>query len=319
MQIGKVSEITYNRSVLKKITHPVEGVLPGAETTTVMLEEVTAVMSSNCILKWFEGCEDYFLQKNINALYEKAAIPRYVQLEINIPEQFDERNLGKIIRKLNDSVTNRNLSLCQCRVYQGQVTHPVAHITVMGETKYHFSRKNIVPDMDVVMAGSIAIGGTAVLSDLYKEKLSEKYASDFVLNCIELKRFLDISEIVRIVMEENKPAAIYSISDGVFGAAWELASFAGMGIELHISKIPVWQETIEIAELFDYNPYQMDGTGAVLFVTENGESLVQNLEEHGIYADVIGTMKEGKDRVALKGLEKRYLEPPRGNELYRFI
>lgn len=316
---GKISEIAYKRSVVKKISEKTEGIRPGIDAAEIQLEDVTVVMSSNCILKWFHGCEDYFLQKTVNCLSEKGGVPEYLQLEINIPLDYEEKCLGRIIKNFNDGVEKRNIRIGQCRIYACEIETPIAHITLMGTAKQKVSCRNIKPKMDVVMAGSIAIGGTAVISNIYRDRLSEKFSASFVMDCIRLKEYTDIKKSAEIALE-NGAVALHSVTDGgVFSAIWELVSSVDLGITVHIPKIPVWQETVEVAEVFDINPYLLDGTGALLIVAENGEKIVDKLNEQGIYANVIGMVTDSKDRVAVNGEETRYLEPPRGDELYKLI
>lgn len=157
------------------------------------------------------------------------------------------------------------------------------------------------------------------MAHLYEDKLRKKFHDTFVDDCLKIANFTDVKQIAEI-SKEHEPVYMHNVSDGgVFGAVWELASAADLGIETDIEKIPVWQETIEIAELFDYNPYMVDGTGAVLIVMGEGEGLAERLRSKGIYAEVIGKLTPGRDRVVFHGEEKRFLEPPRGDEIYHFL
>lgn len=106
---------------------------------------------------------------------------------------------------------------------------------------------------------------------------------------------------------------------GVFAGVWELTSASGLGVKIELQKIPVWQETIEVSEVFDINPYMLDGTGSLLIVTNNGERLVDVLEEKGINASVIGIITSDKNRVLINGDETRFLEPQRGDEIYKLF
>lgn len=319
MQTGKTSEITYKRSILKNITSKTEGTHPGIDAAPISLEDVTAVMSSNCILKWFEGCEEFYVQKTINCLCEKGAKAEALQLIINIPNEFEEKILGKIIRNFNESAKQKGLTICQCRVYHGQVEAPIANVTVIGTTKHNLLSNNIKPDMEVVMAGTIGIGGTSILAQKYKDKLSEKFANSFVEECLELKNFTSVEKAATIAIDCGA-ISMHNISDGgIFSAIWELASSCNMGISVNIPDIPVWQQVIEVAEVLDINPYLLEGTGAMLIVCHKGDKIVDELERNGIPAAVIGVMTKGNDRIAVNRDETRYLEPPRGDELYKFI
>ena len=64
MKTEKISEIAYKRSVLKKVTDKTEGIKVGVDASYIKLEDVTAVMSSNFILSWFKGAEEFYVQKS---------------------------------------------------------------------------------------------------------------------------------------------------------------------------------------------------------------------------------------------------------------
>ena len=106
---------------------------------------------------------------------------------------------------------------------------------------------------------------------------------------------------------------------GIFGALWELAESSGVGLEIDWKRIPVRQETIEICEFFEINPYELISSGSLLMVTDDGFGLVRELEAIRIPAAVIGKVREGNDRVVISGEERRFLGPPKADELYRVI
>ncbi len=319
MHTGKISEIAYKRSVLKKITSLNDQVQVGVDASCTELEDVTAVISSNCILEWFEGCESYYLQKSLNDIYTKGGIPGSVQIYINIPKDFEEKKLGRIIRNFNAAVEEKHLEIVSCKTYASNINKPIAHINVLGNTKYHFSTQDITENYDVVMAGTLAIGTTTIMSEKYKKKLQEKLHGKFISDCMELKKHIDIKEMTDIALN-HQPVYMHNISDGgVFGAIWEVASAVDKGVTADVKKIPVWQESIEVAEIIGYNPYVTDGTGAVLIVIPDGSDLVEDLHDKGFFAEIIGKITSGKDRVVTNGDEKRFLEPPKGDEIYDWL
>lgn len=319
MHTGKISEIAYKRSVLKKICDKSDNLQVGIDGAHMAIEDVTMVISSNCILKWFLGCERYYLQKTLNDIYASGGSPKYVQLQINIPDDFEEKQLGRIIRSFDEAVTEMGLSIQKCDVYAGNVSQVLIQIHVIGVSEKTFSLKDIKENTDIVMAGTIAIGATSIITSLYESKLRERFHDTFVDDCLKISEFTNIKKITDVAKEQNI-LYMHHVSDGgVFAAAWEMASAVNLGIEVDIKKIPVWQETIEIAEVFDYNPYMTDGTGAVLIAAKDGAALVEILKDAGIYADVIGHITSGRDRVVMNGDERRFLEPPRGDEIYNYL
>lgn len=345
MKTEKISEIAYKRSVLKKVTDKIEGIKVGVDASYIKLEDVTAVMSSNFILSWFKGAEEFYVQKSINEIYVAGGTPKYLQLEITIPEEFPEKQLGRMVRNFNESAQMHSLQIMQCKTYISDITEPMVHINVLGVAEKTWSTSDIKPGMEVVMAGTIAIGATSIMTKKYLNQIKEKFNAKFVDDCLEISDFTDVKPIMDAVLESDGKNVSYTeeqgeqarcdgksikvkycgkehckfahcVGDrGVFSSAWELASVIDKGIQIELEKIPVWQETVEIAELFDYNPYLVDGTGAVLFVTENGTQLAALLNDNGFYANVIGKITDGNDRVVVHGDERRFLEPPRHNQL----
>ena len=113
-------------------------------------------------------------------------------------------------------------------------------------------------------------------------------------------------------------SAMHAVSEGgIFGALWELADCAGVGLSVDLKKIPVRQETIEISEFFHINPYEMLSGGSLLLVTDHGLELVDLLGKEHIPAAVIGRTTAGNDRVLTSNEEIRYLEPPKMDEIYK--
>ena len=104
---------------------------------------------------------------------------------------------------------------------------------------------------------------------------------------------------------------------GIFGALWELAEASGVGLEIELKKIPIRQETVEICEYFDLNPYQLGSTGSLLLAAPDGNRLVWDLKQQGIPAVVIGKATAYTDWVVINEDERRFLEPLRaGVQVY---
>ena len=106
---------------------------------------------------------------------------------------------------------------------------------------------------------------------------------------------------------------------GIFGALWEMAEASGIGMEIDLKKIPVRQETIEICEYFDINPYELISSGCMLMAASDGNTIVRELEKAGIHAAVVGKAMEGNDRVLYAAGERRFLEPPKADDLYNVV
>ena len=185
------------------------------------------------------------------------------------------------------------------------------------ENKDEIEKPAVSPGMDIVMVGSIGIGATLALASKYEHVLREKFSSSFVDEVFALEKVADTDRYLEMIQDA---ALVYKVgSEGVFAGLYETSKFMNKGIEVEIPDIPVWQEVVEVAEVFDVNPYKADGTGALIIVCNSGADMVKCFTDEGILASVIGHVTDNNDKIARNGDEVRYLEPTRVEELANLL
>ena len=149
---------------------------------------------------------------------------------------------------------------------------------------------------DLVVAGVIAIEGTQILIEKEKEKLLGYFSDGFLWNAARTLEKCRVPEMASESFREDIHARLRA----------------------DLRRIPVRQETIEICERLDVNPYKLLSEGAVLLGCADGEKIVQEFLHRQIPAAVIGKAVEGNDRLLYSGELTRYLERPSQDELTRF-
>jgi len=94
-----------------------------------------------------------------------------------------------------------------------------------------------------------------------------------------------------------------------------MAEISGTGLEVSMEAMALKQETVEICEHFQINPYQMTSAGSYLIATEHAEELMGVLEKAGARAGRLGIAKAQNARVITSGDETRYLDRPAPDSL----
>ncbi len=108
----------------------------------------------------------------------------------------------------------------------------------------------------------------------------------------------------------------YGVSKGgIYKALWDMAQSEGVGLRIYRQDISIRQETVELCEHYDLNPYMLNGEGSFLIITECPSSVVKELNNLGIHARIIGYTCSGKDRIIINGDERRYIESRIKDEL----
>ena len=136
------------------------------------------------------------------------------------------------------------------------------------------------PGDELVVACPVALKGTSVIAKNKKDKLAERFSAGFIQNCVSLRDDYGAGSIVWKIAQEADASALYAMGEGGFlSALWKMAEASEVGLEADFRKVPIRQETIEVCEIFDLNPYKLQADGAVLIGIRGGEALVQRLSQ----------------------------------------
>lgn len=178
---------------------------------------------------------------------------------------------------------------------------------------------------ELVVAGHVALKGTSLLANHGQETLCKRFSTGFLQKLLSLYSDYNVGDSPQECeawksAESAGASAIYAMGEGGFlTALWKMAEASGVGFWVDYRKVPVRQETIELCEVFDLNPYRLFAEGALLIGIEKGSDLVHKLGEQGITAAVIGRVNEENDRLLYCGQRARYLERPAKDEMYKII
>ncbi|HHU71264.1 MAG TPA: hypothetical protein GXZ21_04410 [Clostridiales bacterium] len=177
----------------------------------------------------------------------------------------------------------------------------------------------VIIGQEIIMTKWAGLEGTAIIASSKEQELLSKYTSSFVDRAKGLMDYISVAAEVKIAREFGIPS-IYEIKEGgVFGALWDIGAASKVGIEADLRKINIKQETVEICEFYDLNPYMLISRGSTLIITDKANRLVDKLNDAGIVATAIGYVTGSSKRTIKNGEERRYLEPPKKDELYKVI
>lgn len=319
MNPGKISNSILNRSVLKLIKSKnkrVQKPAIGIDCGVIDLED-----NDKCIL-CSEACGIFPVYRVANNIYACGGIPLAAHTSVIMPRNFNEYNLKEEIRSLNQQCSELDMQISGGHTQiNDMIKAPVVTVTGIGVSQQEqpITAKNMKAGQYIVMSKWIGIGGIRAIIDNKKEEILQRYVEDVVD-----KAYGDILDMTvkaeAIKAIECNVTAMHDVAEGgIFGALWDMAEAANTGLEIDFRKIPVKQEIIEICEMFDVNPYKLESSGALLMATDDGDRLVKELAQIGVPATIIGRATDCNDRILNNQDEKRYLDTPQRDEVYRFL
>lgn len=317
MHSGKVPERILKRAVRKKITYR-SGFLarppaPGRDSSVYCPPGgVPMAFCTNPVTGDPDtlGCRAFF--RMANDICCAGADPSGMLLDILLPKGSEEQVLRQIMHQIGSLAEEYKVDILGGHTeVMAEVTEPVITVTGIGLCRENV-RTEMKPGkgMDLVMTKWAGASGTNGLIIKGKEELQKRFGKDFLDRAESYGRDINCLPGAAIAWE-NGVAALHNVSaGGIFGALWELGEQCGTGLEVDLKKIPIRQETVEICEYYDENPYMIASEGVLLIVASSGSRLVRQFEEAGIVAAVIGQIREDQDRIVRNGEEIRFLVPP---------
>lgn len=327
MKIGKIPESVLKRSVFKQIHTKREEVLLGAgvgeDCAAVKLaEDEVFVVSTDPITGTATDIGHLAIHITMNDLASSGAEPIGVMLTILLPESADEADLKKMMGQIESVCAEVNVQVMGGHTEVTKaVNQPLINVCGVGKAKAGklVSTAGAAPGDDILATKWIALEGTSIIAKEKEEELLRRYPLDLVRAAQRFDEYLSVLPEAAVAVRSGVSAMHDVTEGGIFGALWEMAESSGVGLEIDLKKIPVKQETIEVCEMYGINPYELISSGCMLMASPDGNTLIRELGKAGIHAAVIGKATAGNDRVLFNEDEKRYLEPPKVDELYKVV
>jgi hydrogenase maturation factor len=181
------------------------------------------------------------------------------------------------------------------------------------------------PGDELVAAGAAGLEITGELLSKEAEFLKKRFNPSFLRKAAALEELYGIGRLTEekewsmLLKEEQVSGWMEAGAEGFLGVLWKLAEASGVGLLVDLRKVPIRQETIEICECFDVNPYQAPSKGLLLVGVPNGYSLVEQFHMRGIPAAVIGKTNGENARLLKSGETCRYLDRPRQSSTHEEV
>lgn len=322
MKLGKVSDTILDRSIFKLIkkrgTLQKEKPAVGKSCSVLDCSEYSKVITHTAYGKWAT-------YKAANAIAAMGGEIKGIHSSIVMPEKAREIRLKEIIKELeNECITLGIPMLGGHTNVSANVGVPIVSVTGIGfegcgHQEYEY-KGSINPGQDIILTKCIGISGIRHIIEARKQEVYERFSEDVVNKAIGKETDMLTVEDAKLALGTGKADFMYAVSEGgIFAALWNMAEAGNVGLDIDFKAIPVRQEIIEICELFNVNPYELQSLGCLLVTSENGCDIISTLNTYGIEASVIGKVTGKKQRILHTVDEDRYLDMPKVDEIYRFV
>ena len=329
LRSGKAGENVLDRSVFKRI----HAVYNKGEQVTMSADPVTLAVSA---------IGEYAVYAAVNALSAEKILPTCFRPVILLPPGTEESRLREIMDQISRACASQELVIEGGHTeITSAVTRPVVTgcctgvpmagccmgvpmddkpmATVPGNSCCEGTESPL--SRQIVMTKWAGMEGSCILAQ-EREDLQKVFPETLLHRMRSLGGLLSVKKEAVICAEEGAHHLTVLSEGGFYAALWRLSKKAQRGLRVDLKSVPVLQETIEIANYFDIDPYRMRSAGSLLAVTDDAERLTARLAESGIYAVRIGELSpdpKDHDKILMSGEEIRYLDLPQPDELLKIM
>ncbi|MDK2912956.1 MAG: hydrogenase expression/formation protein HypE [Methanolobus sp.] len=199
--------------------------------------------------------------------------PQFMTYTLLLPPTCPDKDARTIIRSISSAAAE--LGICIAGGHTGwydAVNIPtVGGITVWGiADKDSWISPGGARDSDVLlMTKGPAIEATALLSVLYKDRISGNITEEALQSC--LKRVTEIT-VVEDALSAFGAGGVHAMHDategGVLGGVYEMAEAAGIAVNVDLDSVDVPADIMEFAKALDFDPWYAISEGTLLAAVE---------------------------------------------------
>lgn len=329
--VSKLPECVWKRSVLRLLNgqgmrgasipgKPLEAAVVSAGPASLQVVGTQAMEALP-----IPGLSWYVMAEAVNQLYAERAIPSAVTAALFLPAAIKEDQIRAMMQEIRECADFLRLPVSNLtfQLTDG-IASPALSVQTLGtRDALELVKKGVSQwpeeDWEVITAGFVGMEGTSMLAVKYEKELLTRYPADFVSRAKEMRRELSAEQAALVVRDEREMVMVSAGDGGIYGALWKLAGLSGKGFAGDHKEIPARQETIEVCEFLDANPYMIKSTGCMVIAAKHGGRILEALKDQGIAAKRIGRITGDHDRILRNGEENRYLEPFRYDEVHRLF
>lgn len=243
----------------------------------------------------------YLVHVNANDIVCMGATPRWLLVTALLPEKTTTAALvEEIFASLASAATELGITLVGGHT---EITLGLDRVILVGQMLGDADPTQLLdirsarPGDAVLLCSGIAIEGTSILASEAAAKLTH-LPPDVLASA---RQFLDspgISVVPAARALSASGATIRGLHDptegGLASAVAELATAAGLGVEIDAASIPIYPETAAICTALNLDPLGLIASGALLAVVadSDAERALIAVRDAGINAARIGTMTE---------------------------
>lgn len=327
LQVGKIPQDILHRCVFNNTGAKRKEVLVaskiGEDCSALKLDDDEVfVISSDPITGADKDIGYIGVHINTNDIASSGADPIGIMVTIMLPKESNEEQLENIMSQLSKACKEIDVQILGGHTeVTDAVNRPIISVTSIGKVNKNrlITTGGAKAGQDVILTKWAGLEGTAIIATDKEELLINNMKPEAIKKAKQLKYSLSVIPESRIA-RNYEVSCMHDVTEGgVFGAAWEIAECSNVGIEINVDDVPVLEETKQLCEVFNIDPYKLISSGCMILTADDGKEIVKELLRNNVSASIIGKIRNDKKKLVNVAGTQQKLEEPVADELYKVI
>lgn len=194
------------------------------------------------------------------------------------------------------------------------VNKPIISITALGRTDKVLSYENIQVGDALLLTKELGIEGALILGEDYKDRIAGVLNAEEAAALAGLKEQLSVLPEAKIAKEQGAIAMHDITEGGIYGAAYEMAEAAGLGLFLEKNELRLNPLAKKLTKHLGIDPYRLISSGSMLIAcqADDAKGMLNALHAANITATQIGVFQAGNEVIA----DDEKIAPPTQDALF---
>ena len=282
-----------------------------------------------------EKLNSCMLRLESSCIVRRTRQPEAVAVDLTLPASAEEGDLREIISELINACGAWDVSLARVcvrssdhvsyvQIYLSTCPSPDADIKA-GPGTCSVTGDKSFPEKQIVMTGLAGACAGRIIASGFPGRLKDRFTDSYIERIRNMTLpGIDQMNGIRDALHSCSSGTgtgvtyIHPVGEGgLYSALWDMSVDNRCGFEVNLKSIPVAQETIELCNHLDLDPYMMCSDGCLLMITDDPARLIEELGARNIDSAHIGCLTSDLTRAIINRDEIRHLNRPEPDELIR--
>ncbi len=341
MQIGKLTNEELTEIVLDRLpvasSKVISGSAVGIDSARIDLESVMLMASSDPVTAGGRQTGRLAIHVSCNDIAAAGVRPSGILMVIIAPPKTSRQDLIDTVEQA--SATARELGIDIVGGHT-EISDAVNRLIVTTTALGAADKSDLIPKGQAQLGDSLLMTKTAGIEGTWlaaMEREADLKACGLEVFVQQAQAFIkDLSVVKDGVLAAScqprsriKNSQGYGLSavnlmhdateGGILGAAYEMASLSGLGIEVFVDQIPLHEATNSLSRALELDPLRLIASGSMLIATPQPEDIIRKLSAHNILCTEIGRfVQEGYFEKHSDG-NLLPLQAPKVDEIYKLF